>query len=231
MSRSTGALTWCPQPTTAYAPCSGSLVTDYGPRPVFWVTALFPLIVTAAAAVIPEERVTRATLAEAGARRVGAAHARERCRLLRRARVCWRLPCVPPACSTSTDACSAGSATRARPIYKKRKKRASVPANSRKTEQRPRSPPDDPPLPTLPAPPCPVPPAQASLAPARWPRCEPSRWSSGARSLSAASCCRRCLFWCGRRRRARRRRCCFSRPTTWGSAPSSWGASGESPVE
>jgi folate/biopterin transporter len=41
----------------ASAYLSGSLVQDYGPRPVFWLTALCPLLVCAAAAVIPEKRV------------------------------------------------------------------------------------------------------------------------------------------------------------------------------
>lgn len=36
---------------------SGSLVQSYGPRPVFLMTATFPLLVAVAAAVIPEERV------------------------------------------------------------------------------------------------------------------------------------------------------------------------------
>lgn len=52
---------------------SGSLVQDYGAKPVFWLTAAFPLLVTAAAAVIPEQRVGSApggggagVLAEAG---------------------------------------------------------------------------------------------------------------------------------------------------------------------
>ena len=38
---------------------SGSLVQDYGPRPVFLITAAFPLLVAVAAAVIPEERITK----------------------------------------------------------------------------------------------------------------------------------------------------------------------------
>lgn len=36
--------------------CSGSLVQDYGPRPVFACTAVFPLLVSAAAVVIPEDK-------------------------------------------------------------------------------------------------------------------------------------------------------------------------------
>jgi folate/biopterin transporter len=36
---------------------SGSLVQEYGPRPVFLITAAFPLLVAVAAAVIPEERI------------------------------------------------------------------------------------------------------------------------------------------------------------------------------
>jgi folate/biopterin transporter len=38
---------------------SGSLVQDYGPRPVFLITAAFPLLVAVAAAVIPEERIVK----------------------------------------------------------------------------------------------------------------------------------------------------------------------------
>ncbi|KAH7624425.1 hypothetical protein Ndes2526B_g00624 [Nannochloris sp. 'desiccata'] len=38
---------------------SGSLVEDYGPRPVFLITAAFPLLVAVAAAVIPEERILK----------------------------------------------------------------------------------------------------------------------------------------------------------------------------
>ena len=38
-------------------PCSGSLVGDYGARWVFGVTAAFPLLVTAAAVTIPEQRI------------------------------------------------------------------------------------------------------------------------------------------------------------------------------
>jgi folate/biopterin transporter len=38
---------------------SGSLVQDYGPRPVFLITAAFPLLVAVAAAVIPEERISK----------------------------------------------------------------------------------------------------------------------------------------------------------------------------
>jgi hypothetical protein len=50
---------------------SGALVQDYGAKPVFWLTAAFPLLVTAAAAVIPEQRVgsspgSAGVLAEAG---------------------------------------------------------------------------------------------------------------------------------------------------------------------
>lgn len=36
---------------------SGALVQEYGPRPVFLITAAFPLLVAAAAAAIPEERI------------------------------------------------------------------------------------------------------------------------------------------------------------------------------
>lgn len=38
---------------------SGSLVQDYGPKPVFLITAAFPLLVAFAAAVIPEERILK----------------------------------------------------------------------------------------------------------------------------------------------------------------------------
>ena len=40
---------------------SGSWVQSYGPRPVFLLTAAFPLLVAVAAAVIPEERITHAS--------------------------------------------------------------------------------------------------------------------------------------------------------------------------
>ena len=36
---------------------SGSLVQEWGPRPVFLITAAFPLLVAVAAAIIPEEKV------------------------------------------------------------------------------------------------------------------------------------------------------------------------------
>lgn len=39
--------------------CSGSLVGDYGPRFVFMLTAVFPLLVSAAAIAIPEERIVK----------------------------------------------------------------------------------------------------------------------------------------------------------------------------
>lgn len=46
---------------------SGSLVGDYGPRAVFALTAFFPLLVTAAAVAIPEERVpARGLMAPSG---------------------------------------------------------------------------------------------------------------------------------------------------------------------
>ncbi|RMZ52922.1 hypothetical protein APUTEX25_001041 [Auxenochlorella protothecoides] len=54
--------------SVASAYFSGSLVHDHGPRTVFAVTALFPLLVSAAAAAIPEPRVLpegKQTLAQA----------------------------------------------------------------------------------------------------------------------------------------------------------------------
>ena len=50
-SASTGAI------LSAYF--SGWMVQEFGPRPVFLVTAAFPLLVAVAAAVIPEERITK----------------------------------------------------------------------------------------------------------------------------------------------------------------------------
>lgn len=38
---------------------SGSLVNDYGPRPVFLMTAVFPLLVSVAALAIPEQPISR----------------------------------------------------------------------------------------------------------------------------------------------------------------------------
>lgn len=53
-SASTGAI------MSAYF--SGWMVQEFGPRPVFLVTAAFPLLVAVAAAVIPEERITAANI-------------------------------------------------------------------------------------------------------------------------------------------------------------------------
>ena len=41
-------------------------MADYGPRAVFLLTAAFPLLITVAAAAIPEQRVTAATAASPG---------------------------------------------------------------------------------------------------------------------------------------------------------------------